>query len=144
MLTGQQPWWSPLKVLVCLSLYLDLTKLLFCGKCPKEIRKTRNLYFAFVTNFTWILSTPYENLHYLLQLQISDETNQHPWDRTCNYIRWNRQFHILGLTLPKNGLWFGNSEKNIGIRISILQILCMPSFRENRQFWLYQPTYTQK
>ena len=28
----------------------------------------------------------------------------------CNYIRPNRQFHLLGLTLPKNGFRFGNSK----------------------------------
>ena len=42
-------------------------------------------------------------------MQISDETNQQHRDTSCNYIRRNRQFHFLDLTLPKNGFRVGNA-----------------------------------
>ena len=90
-----------LKVLVCLFLYLESNQVTVCGKCPKGIRKTRNLFFGFMTNFTWILSARTNLLRYLLQLQISDETNQHPRDTLCNYIRQNSQLYFVGQTLPK-------------------------------------------
>ena len=100
-----------LKVLVCNAYLFTFVFRIqqiyyFIGKCPKGIRKTRNLFFAFIINFTWILSTLATLPHYLLQLQISDETNKHSQDTLCSYMKQNRQFHFLGQILPKNGFKF--------------------------------------
>ena len=106
-----------LKVLVCNAYLFTFVFRIqqiyyFIGKCPKGIRKTsKNLFFAFIINFTWILSTLATLPHYLLQLQISDETNKHSQDTLCSYMKQNRQFHFLGQILPKNGFKFWNSEK---------------------------------
>ena len=105
----------------------------------------------------------------------------------CNYIRRNRQFHLLGLTLPKNRFRFGNSKNwyqnknqhpryticanfqskwttlifftqfcpkmdlglrneksNVGIRIKILEILCVPIFSQYEELWLFRPKFAQK
>ena len=178
-----------LKVLVCLFLCLESTKLLFCGMCSKGIRKTRNLIFCFhywlYLNFintykSPLLSSPVTDL-------ISNETNHHLWDTLCNYIKQNRQFHLLGLTLPKNGFRYWNSKNkcwnknqhprdtmcanfqaeettltflapicpkmdfwleiqktNVEIRINILEIPCVPLFRQNRQLWNVWPKFAQK
>ena len=178
-----------LKVLVCLFLCLESTKLLFCGMCSKGIRKTRNLIFCFhywlYLNFintykSPLLSSPVTDL-------ISNETNHHLWDTLCNYIKQNRQFHLLGLTPPKNGFRYWNSKNkcwnknqhprdtmcanfqaeqttltflapicpkmdfwleiqktNVEIRINILEIPCVPLFRQNRQLWNVWPKFAQK
>ena len=178
-----------LKVLVCLFLCLESTKLLFCGMCSKGIRKTRNLIFCFhywlYLNFintykSPLLSSPVTDL-------ISNETNHHLWDTLCNYIKQKRQFHLLGLTLPKNGFRYWNSKNkcwnknqhprdtmcanfqaeqttltflapicpkmdfwleiqktNVEIRIIILEIPCVPLFRQNRQLWNVWPKFAQK
>ena len=33
---------------------------------------------------------------------------------------------------------------NVGIRISILEIPCVPFFRQNGQLWLFEPKFAQK
>ena len=102
----------------------------FLESVQKEYEGLESWFFAFITNFTWILSTLTKLLRYLLQLHISDETNQYSWDTMCSYIRRDRQFNFLGQTLPKNGFRVGNSEnsrnvKYVEIRISILDIPCV-------------------
>ena len=46
-----------LKVLVCLFLYLESNQVIVLWKVLKRIKKTRNLFFTFITGFAWILST---------------------------------------------------------------------------------------
>ena len=58
---------------------------------------------------------------------ISNKTNQHPRDTLCNYIRQNRQFHFLGLM----DLGFKIQKTNFGVRICILEIPCVPIFRQS-------------
>ena len=60
---------------------------------------------------------------------ISNKTNQHPRDTLCNYIRQNRQFHFLGLM----DLGFKIQKTNFGVRICILEIPCVPIFRQSPQ-----------
>ena len=52
----------------------------------------------------------------------------------CNYIRRNRPFHFLGLTLPKMDLGLEIQKTNVGIRISILEIPCVPIFSKTDSF----------
>ena len=119
-------------------------QLTFVKIVQKEQERLETKFFAFITKFTWILST-LTNLVYLLQLQILDNANQHIRDMICNYIRWNRQFHFMGLSLPKKmDLCFEIRKTNAGIRISILNIPCIPIIRQNRQLRIFRPKFAQK
>ena len=76
---------------------------------------------------------------------------------------------MFGPNLPKNGFWSRNfknlspdsksalprklrkrklrfeiQENNVGIRISILEIPCVPILRKNWQFWVFGPKFAQK
>ena len=111
MLNGEQPWWSPAQSSCLFVLVFRIQpSCCFVESVQKEWERLETYFFAFITNFTLILSTLINLLRYLLQLQISDETNQHLRDTLCNYTRWNRKFHFLGLTLPKIGFRFWSSE----------------------------------
>ena len=101
-----------LKVVVCLFLYLESNQVITLKKVSKRNKKgwKPNVFFSFFTNFAWILYTVTNLLFYLIQLRISDETNEPPQDSMCNYIGRNKQFYFLGLTLPKNGFRFWNLE----------------------------------
>ena len=45
---------------------------------------------------------------------------------------------------PKRKLGFEIQETNVGIRISILEIPCVPIFRQNGQLWVFGPKFAQK
>ena len=45
---------------------------------------------------------------------------------------------------PKMDLGLEIQKTNVAIRISILEIICMPIFRQNRQLWLFRPKFAQK
>ena len=45
---------------------------------------------------------------------------------------------------PKMDLNFEIEKTNIGIRISILEIPCVPIFRQKRQLWHFRPKFAQK
>ena len=45
---------------------------------------------------------------------------------------------------PKMDLWLETQETNAGIRISILEIPCVPIFRENEQLRFFRPKFVQK
>ena len=45
---------------------------------------------------------------------------------------------------PKRKLGFEIQKTNVGIRISILEIPCVPIFRQNGQLWLFGPKFAQK
>ena len=53
-------------------------------------------------------------------------------------------FHFLGLTLPKIDLGFEIQKTTVGIRISILEIPCVPNFTQNGQHWHFLPKFAQK
>ena len=44
----------------------------------------------------------------------------------------------------KSNLDLEIQKNNVGIRISNLEIPCVPVFRQNKQLWLYGPKFTQK
>ena len=48
---------------------------------------------------------------------------------------------FLAQICPKMDLWLETQKTNVGIRISILEILCVPIFRQNGQLW---PKFAQK
>ena len=50
----------------------------------------------------------------------------------------------LAQTCPKRKLGFQIQKANVGIRISILEIPCVPIFRQNRQLWIFGPKFAQK
>ena len=45
---------------------------------------------------------------------------------------------------PKRKLGFQIQGTNVGIRISILEIPCVPIFRQNRQLWIFGTKFAQK
>ena len=51
---------------------------------------------------------------------------------------------FLAQICPKRKLGFEIQETNVGIRISILEIPCVPIFRQNRQLWTFWPKFAQK
>ena len=54
-------------------------------------------------------------------------------------------FKFLGPNLPKNwilGLKFQKSKSGFGI--SILEILCVPIFRQNGEIWIFELKFAQK
>ena len=51
---------------------------------------------------------------------------------------------FLAQICPKRKLGFEIQKTNVGIRISILEIPCVPIFRQNRQLWIFGPKFAQK
>ena len=51
---------------------------------------------------------------------------------------------FLAQICPKRKLRFEIQETNVGIRISILEIQCVPIFRQNRQLRVFGSKFTQK
>ena len=63
-------------------------------------------------------------------------TNLFFQDAMCaNFYLKRTTLTFLAQTWPKSKLGF---EANVGIRISILEIPCVPMFRQNRQLWLFR------
>ena len=96
-----------LKLLVCLFLYLEVESV------QKEQKKLEPWFFCFYywLYLNFINTYEFYQQFYLLQQQMLNETNQHPQDTLCNYIRQKKQFLFLGLTLPKKEFRFWNSEE---------------------------------
>ena len=51
---------------------------------------------------------------------------------------------FLAQICPKRKLGFEIQKTNVGIRISILEIPCVPIFRQNGQLWVFGPKFAQK
>ena len=51
---------------------------------------------------------------------------------------------FLTQIFQKIGLGLEIQKNNVGIRISILEIRCIPIFRQNRQILLFRPKFAQK
>ena len=61
----------------------------------------------------------------------------------------NFQLKLTNLTFlvqicPKRKLGFEIQKSNVGIRIIILEIPCVPIFRQNGQLWIFEPKFAQK
>ena len=51
---------------------------------------------------------------------------------------------FLAQICPKRKLGFEIQKTNVGIRISIFEIPCVPIFRQNGQLWVFGPKFAQK
>ena len=51
---------------------------------------------------------------------------------------------FLAEIFPRRKLGFEIQKTNVGIRMSILEIPCIPIFRQNRQLWIFMPKFAQK
>ena len=51
---------------------------------------------------------------------------------------------FLAQICPKRKLGFEIQKTNVGIRISIFEIPCVPIFRQNGQLWIFGPKFAQK
>ena len=51
---------------------------------------------------------------------------------------------FLAQISPKRKWGFEIQKTNIGIRISIFEIPCVPIFRQNGQLWIFGPKFAQK
>ena len=51
---------------------------------------------------------------------------------------------FLAQICPKRKLGFEIQKTNVGIRISILEIPCVPIFRQNRQLWVFGSKFAHK
>ena len=71
--------------------------------------------------------------------------NQHPWDIMSANFQAKRTTSTFSVQIYlKLDFWLEIQKTNAGIRISILEIPCVPSFRQKRQFCLFQSKFTQK
>ena len=62
----------------------------------------------------------------------------------CQFSVETDNFTFLTQICPKRKLGFEIQKHNVGIRISILEIPCVPIFRWNGQLWLFGPKFAQK
>ena len=51
---------------------------------------------------------------------------------------------FLAQIYPKTKLGFEIQKTNVGIRINIFEIPCLPISRQNRQLWVFGPKFVQK
>ena len=107
----EQPWWSPVQNSCLFSLVFRIQPTYYLvERVQKKLERLKTLLFAFIINFTLVLSTLTNLLLHLLQLRILLETNQQPQYTMCTNIRRNRQLHFVDLTLSKNRFRVGNSK----------------------------------
>ena len=52
----------------------------------------------------------------------------------CQFLVKTDNVDFFGPNLPKKELVFEIQKTNVGIKISILEILCVPIFRQSKQF----------
>ena len=85
----------------------------------------------------WILSS---KLRKQMLKQESASSRYH----VCQLLDKTNNFDFFGPNLPKKEFKVGNHKTNVGIRISIVKISCVPIFRKNGQLWLFRPKFAQK
>ena len=76
----------------------------------------------------------FKNLYQIRNLHIQD-------DMCVNFQLKQTTLTFLAQICPKRKLGFEIQKTNIGIRISILEIPCVPIFRQNRQLWIFGPKF---
>ena len=71
--------------------------------------------------------------------------NDQPRDTMCANLqaKWTT-FNFLAQICSRMDLGLQTQKTNVGIRISILEILCLPIFKQNGQLWLFLPKFPQK
>ena len=58
-------------------------------------------------------------------------------------VKWTTLIFLTQIC-PKRNLELEIQKTNVGIRLSILEIPCVPIFRQNAQLWLFWPKFNQK
>ena len=61
----------------------------------------------------------------------------------CKILDKTNNLDFFGPNLPKKEFKLEIQKTNVGIRISILEIPCVPIFRQNGQLWLFGPKLVQ-
>ena len=80
---------------------------------------------------TWKIKVRIQNLHFQ--------------DTMCVSFQLKRKtLTFLAQIYPKRKLRFEIQKTNVGIRISIFEIPCVPIFRQNGQLWIFGPKFAQK
>ena len=71
--------------------------------------------------------------------------NQHPRYTVCANVqsKWT-SLNFLVQICQKRVLGFETEKNNVGIRINILETLCVPIFSQTGQLWLFWPKFAQK
>ena len=71
--------------------------------------------------------------------------NHHPrYTMYANFQTKQTTLTFLTQICPKKNLEFEIHKTNVGIRISILEIPCVPIFKQNKRLWLFWPKYAQQ
>ena len=121
-----------LKVLVCLFLYLKSNKVIVLWKVSKRNKKDQKPIFLLslltLLEFYQHLQKQITTLQICCVTKLDETSNSTSWAKFC----------------PKMDLGFEIQKANAEIRISILEIPCVPIFRQNRQLWLFWPQFAQQ
>ena len=80
------------------------------------------------------------------RVEISKDSKSAPSrDHVCKFLGQTDNFDFfLAQICPKIHLGLEIQKTNVGIRISILEISCVPIFRQNKQLWLFRSKFAQK
>ena len=71
--------------------------------------------------------------------------NQYPrYTMFANFQSKWTTFNFSVQICPKKDLGFETEKNNFGIRINIVEILCVPIFSQTGQLWLFWPKFAQK
>ena len=71
--------------------------------------------------------------------------NLHFQDTMCANFQLKRTtLTFLAQICPKRNLRFEIQKTNVGIRISMLDIPCVPVFRQNGHLWIFEPKFAVK
>ena len=117
-------------VSVCLCVCLSLSVCVCVCVCSNFQSKKRTLTF-------------WSQIWKLRELMFK---NQHLWDNLYTNFQTKRDnFDFFGPNLSKKmDLGLEIQKTNVWIRISILEISCVPFFRQNGQLQLFRPKFAQK
>ena len=62
----------------------------------------------------------------------------------CKLSNKTSNFEFFDPNLPKTDFWLEIQKTNVGIRITFIEIPCLPIFGQNEQLWLFWPKFAQK
>ena len=68
--------------------------------------------------------------------------NWHPQYTMCANFQSTLSFSAQ--ICPKKNLGFETEKNNVGIRINVVERLCVPIFSQTGQLWLFRPKFAQK
>ena len=71
--------------------------------------------------------------------------NHHPWyTMRANFQSKWTTLNFLVQICPKKDLGLETEKSNVGIRINIVETLCVPIFSQTRQLWLFWSKFAQR